>query len=318
VGKNYMSNTSGPLTVKFVLRGVLFSPEKMPFGPERVHLGGFQFELALFDEVSKTKAALEKNNWNMLTASITVRGLSKEQLPEIERVVCRVCWLLSFAEGALVAVNETEIQDDPSTPSRKCIQRIIDSPRPWVAPIDLESAPGAVRQWLENTYTPFVEAEGKYHLNGIIHLLSLAGAEDNITIQALLVANTLEILRYNFAKNVLVPSNRALQKGDQFCSPIDRKSLGFRAILNMLVSEINITNAWKGQQITDFRNKIIHEGEILEAPDVGEQKDKQDKSIMEALHFCHVVVLALLEWDKAGGDYVPMTNYRLGRRKFIR
>jgi hypothetical protein len=139
-----------------------------------------------------------------------------------------------------------------------------------------------------------VVAEGTYRLRAVIHLLSLADAEHNFTIQALLVANTLEILRHSFAKNVL-------------------KSRGtFKEILGKMVQELKITRAWNPKVITDFRNKVVHEAEVE-----GSSAQEKHARIMEAMHFCDVAVLALLEWDKAGGTYFPVTAH-CSPTKFVR
>jgi len=283
---------AGSLTVKYSLRGLLFWPENGA-QPDLLVLDGFQLELALLGTFSEIRIHLDKMGWNILTATLTAKGVNEEDLAKIDEVVERVCWLLSFAGGALIAVNIKEIDGGPVSLPHKYIESIIDTSKPFIPPIDL-CEPGIARQWVQASYNPYVVAEGTYRLRAVIHLLSLADAEHNFTIQALLVANTLEILRHSFAKNVL-------------------KSRGtFKEILGKMVQELKITRAWNPKVITDFRNKVVHEAEVE-----GSSAQEKHARIMEAMHFCDVAVLALLEWDKAGGTYFPVTAH-CSPTKFVR
>jgi hypothetical protein len=148
----------GPLSVKFSLRGALFLPQKMPHGPEILNLGGYQFELALLHDFIATKGALERTDWNAITASLTVRGVPEREIPSIEEAVVRICWLLSFAGGALVAFDQREIQGGPTNLPLTCIQAIIETKKPSTPPIELGD-PGTAKTWLEASYCPFVANE---------------------------------------------------------------------------------------------------------------------------------------------------------------
>jgi hypothetical protein len=145
----------------------------------------------------------------------------------------------------------------------------------------------------------------------VIHMLCLADAEHNLTIQALLVASTLEILRHSFVQNVLLPSKRAIAKKNRLHKP-NGEVLHFGNILDSLARELKIT-ACNAAPLVGFRKRIIHEGQID-----GNSMHEQHQSIMGAMHCCHVIVLALLEWDKAGGQYVPATAALSGPRNFVR
>jgi hypothetical protein len=281
----------------------------MPSGPEILHLGGHEFELTLLSDYFSTKQALDTTNWNATTASLTVRRVHEHEISSIEEAQERICWLFSFAGGALVAFDERVIQGGPRNMPLSYVRSVNQTKKPFMPPIELRE-PGTIRSWLEASYGPFVIHERQYLLPHVIHMLSLADAEHNLTIQALLVASTLEILRYNFAQNVLVPSGRAIFKKGFY--DLNGKLLSFGEILNSLTNQLNIT-AYRGASFVPFRNSIIHQGQIL-----GNSFQEKYQSILEALHFCHVVVLALLEWDKAGGQYIPVTSGRSGPRKFIR
>jgi hypothetical protein len=308
-GKRVNRVVKGPLTVKFLLRGAFFMPSTMPCGPEVLHLGGHEFELTLLSDYFLTKQALDATNWNAITASLTVRGVHEHEIPSIEEAQERICWLFSFAGGALVAFVERTIEGGPTKMPLSYVRNVNDTKKPFMPPIELRE-PGTIRSWLETSYGPFVIHERQYLLPNVIHMLSLADAEHNLTIQALLVASTLEILRYSFAQNVLVSSGRAIFKKGLY--DLDGKPLSFGKILNSLTSQLNIT-ACRAASFVPFRNSIIHQGQIL-----GNSFQEKHQSILEALHFCHVLVLTLLEWDKAGGQYIPVTSGRAGPRKFVR
>jgi hypothetical protein len=283
---------AGSLTIRYILRGLLFWPEKSDH-PDSLMLDGFQLELGLIDTYFDAKKRLDEDGWNVLTATLTAKDVYEHDLPKLDEVVERVCWLLSFAGGALIAVNVKQIDGGPASLPWKHISALGEIKKPFIPPIDL-CEPGTARHWVQSSYGPYVAVEGEYRLRAVIHLLSLADAEHNLTIQALLVANTLEVLRYNFKKNVLKSKNT------------------FKHTFVEMVHELKITHGWNPDAITAFRNKIVHEADIE-----GSSANEQHARIMEALHFCHVIVLALLEWDKAGGIYFPVISHR-SPRKFVR
>jgi hypothetical protein len=107
----------GSLTVKYSLRGLLFWPENGA-QPDLLVLDGFQLELALLGTFSEIRIHLDKMGWNILTATLTAKGVNEEDLAKIDEVVERVCWLLSFAGGALIAVNIKEIDGRDSLPHK--------------------------------------------------------------------------------------------------------------------------------------------------------------------------------------------------------
>jgi len=146
----------------------------------------------LLDTFSEVRNHLDKMGWNILTATLTATGIDEHELPKIDEVVERVCWLLSFAGGALVAVNVKDIYGGPASLPHTYITAIIETAKPFIPSIDL-CEPGMARQRIQASYNPYVAVESRYRLRAVIHLLSLADAEHNLTIQALLVANTLEV-----------------------------------------------------------------------------------------------------------------------------
>ena len=72
----------------------------------------------------------------------------------------------------------------------------------------------------------------------------------------------------------------------------------FAEILRDFCDDHRITK-WK-REYTTFRNNVFH-GRGVPGPTLLDQYSH----IMDVAHFCDSVVLALLNWDAAGGRYVP-------------
>jgi hypothetical protein len=298
---------SEPLTFRFFLRGLEFFPRRS----EILKIEGFDFEFALLDDIVRTRERLKDTNWGAVTASLTVRQTKASQFSALDDLVERLTWLLTFAGGGPVGVPRIEIEDANQATIKTILRALLKTRHPFRPPILLDH-PGVAVHWLQSSYDRFAKLENKYRLRGVIHMLALADSENIVTLSGLIVANTLEILRFNFAHNILVPSGHATKKGDNFFNSKTGKPMSFLNILDSLVKELGITK-WDRKAVRDFRNKIIHEGVIL-----GSSVSNQNDTTLGALHFCHIVVLSLLNWDKAGGRYVPVDDPDLKPIPFVR
>jgi hypothetical protein len=132
-----------------------------------------------------------------------------------------------------------------------------------------------------------------------MHWLILATREgEPLHLRALVAAEVLEILRFNFATNVF----KAPQSGGQFVWPPGYpnagKQMSFRQILRGLVWAVG-SSQWK-EHFVNFRNSIVHEGEIFGSSFLDYVSNTND-----AVHFCQTIVLALLQWDEGHGLYCP-------------
>lgn len=57
---------------------------------------------------------------------------------------------------------------------------------------------------------------------------------------------------------------------------------------------------------------MVH-GDEIEGATVLDQYER----VMDLAHFCDTIILALLEWDRAGGEYVPCNDWSRNTRTSI-
>ena len=76
-----------------------------------------------------------------------------------------------------------------------------------------------MKLYLERCYGPFKAVAAEVPLQSLITLSILARTESTLEIKALIVANFLEVVRFQYAANVLVPANRAVRHRDDFLDP---------------------------------------------------------------------------------------------------
>lgn len=218
-------------------------------------------------------------------------------------------WLLSFAVGGTVQVARQDV-----VIGGKVVRSTLFDTRPVRAPllppIWLDGPhSGLLKKYTEWSFDRWVSAESKYLLRSVTELLLLARGEPIVNVRALIVSNVLEILRYNFGANVLVPSGRATvdASSDEFYwargalgnpKPNDTPKVTLAKMMETLQSDLRMTQ-WD-PKFKNLRNKVMHTGEV---PGVTVMDKYQSAS--DCLHFCDTVVLALLDWDAAGGKYIP-------------
>lgn len=239
-------------------------------------------------------------------ATLSATGVTRGQISDLERDAERVVWLLAFANGALLVVPtilRVEIRDSTSALVEARLRSAADPSADTAAwqlvPIRI---PKEVTSYIEWSYPRLLLNETAYLLPRLMHWLILATKQSQpLHLRALIAAEVLEILRFNFAKNVF----RAPQKGDQFDWPPGSPSAGtrmsFREILKGLVWALGSSH-WN-EKFVGFRNSIIHQGEIL-----GATFSDQISNTNDTIHFGHTVVLSLLEWDRSGGVYFPYNS----------
>lgn len=296
---------SDRVSVTFFLTGIRFLSESGT--AENVSLGGFDFAFSLVDDY----VALGKKtdvNWGTVTAAAEVVNVTSGQIGELKAIIEDANWLLSFGFGGEVHCVRIEIFNASSVRTSARLQYPGSVPQPFFAPLLLDQQKGLLKEYLELGFEPFRSAKKTHKLNRVIHLLLMVAAESNINVQALMLANVLEIVRYNFALNVMVPRGDAVTDGDQFnrTKPVPGKGkrLTFREILEAFSVDLKLTS-WSANEsrIVEFRNKTIHEGEVL-----GTSSKDQIQNILDVLHFCHCFTLALLDWDRGDGKYIPANS----------
>ncbi len=293
---------SEKISVAFFLNGLRFLPDKGE--SEVINLDGFEFEFSLVDDYVALGQRI-KENWNTVTAVAEVKDVDTDDLDKLTRTVEDACWLLSFAFGAGIGWVRLDTFDANGERITSVVRKLNSNDQPFHEPLLLDQLKGEMKRYLEVAYPAYRQYCEIFKLQNIIHELILVADEAVLTVQGLLLANVLEIIRYSFALNVLVPQGLAIQDGDQFkrSKPVKGKSaqLSFREILGEFANQFQLSR-WvpNEEDFVQFRNKIIHEGEVLG----GSFEDKR-RNVLDLLHFCHCCVLALLDWDRAGGSYIP-------------
>ena len=114
-----------------------------------------------------------------------------------------------------------------------------------------------------------------------------------IEVKLLLMANFLEVLRYNYALNIAVPRGDMRQQGKNFKWTLTNKRAEFEPILIDFCNNHNISD-WNNDFV-DVRNEIVHTGDLS-----GDQATRY----RQMYQFCNRVILALLDWDLAEGEYI--------------
>lgn len=292
--------TSDVVTVVFFLNGLRFLPQASY--PEVVQLGNQLFRFALVDDyVSLSKIVTD--NWGAVATVIEAENVKVDSTDQVQTAIDDACWLLSFAFGTSVGCVRTDVFDNNNRIHTR-LRQLDTAQQPFYSPLLIDQLQGELKHFLETAFGSFGQKADAYKLRNIIHILVEVAGQSVVSVEGLLLANVLEIIRYNFALNILVPRGEAVQDGDQFNRPAKKgksKRLSFGEILDSFSKELRLS-LWtpNRKRFIDFRNKIIHEGEL-----VGSSFTEQRQNVLDVLHFCQVAVLALLDWDVAGGKYIP-------------
>jgi hypothetical protein len=134
-------------------------------------------------------------------------------------------------------------------------------------------------------------------------LALLARRESIVQVKALIAANALEVLRYHFGHRVLVPTGRAVARDDDLLWPPGSAKanarMSFGEILDAFAGDHGLPH-WESARFKSLRNAVVHTGEVPRANLLEKYKEAID-----AVHFVDTAVLALLDWDKVGGKYLP-------------
>jgi hypothetical protein len=256
-------------------------------------------------------------------APITVSGIIRAalvaqskfgQFAQLQEIAARICWLLAFANGVSLNLpifpriliskdtnTHTELLDVPANASAQ---------KGLINPLELR-IPKEIEDYLQWSHDRFALHEKNYSLRRVVHWLSLAMSSPILHLRALIALEVLEVLRFSFASSILVPTGRAKQKGFNFFPPGGGKRIEFEEILRELAADLGL-HSWT-PMFVKFRNKMVHEGEIF-----GGSFHEQAQNTRDVLHFCHSVVLALLEWDQNNGYYWPITEIPATLKRFSR
>ena len=169
------------------------------------------------------------------------------------------------------------------------------------SPFDHPGPAALAAHFATSGYEPFAKAEARIPtLRKLIDLLGIARQAGFMEIRAATVCVAMEMLRYSQGE-FMVREGRAVRDGSTFRrvgGPRGRSRLGFRALMEELARELELTH-WN-PALVSFRNDVFHTGELP-----GSNHQERRSALNAAIHFCDTVVLALLDWDRAGGHYRP-------------
>lgn len=236
-----------------------------------------------------------------ITHTLRIENIFFSRLDELRKLINDVCWLVSFAAGSLVTATRLEVYRDD-----ELVQVHIDAP---MANLD-KGVSAAIKEndiklFLESSTIPYQRSLPVYPLPSLILNGILAKHTTFAAHKLLLMSNFLEILRYNYALNVAIPSGRMRQGGDHFywlTGPFakQRHPASFEQILqDFCQNQAPPLSGWNSD-FKEIRNQIIHSG-ILSAANY----------VSRYLHlhrFCDRVLLAILGWDTVGGHYLPISR----------
>lgn len=281
---------------KYFLTGLNFREEQTTFV-----VAGTTWTLRLLDDHLATDSVVSDGR-GTITALLTTDAVPASRSAETDDAASLIESLLSFAAGGFVAAARIDEERDGITTATTL--RPNEGPESFsLPPIPLESAtPGVVKHFIQSSYAAAQSVSAMLPLARLIASTLRMRDEGVVHTKGLLAANFLEIVRYHHALNVMVPAGRAEPKNEVFRHPGPGRPLTFDEIMGDFVHTHALTR-WD-PKYTKFRNRIVHEGEID-----GATLLDQHAAVMKIAHFCDTVVLALLNWDKARGEYIPCNDW---------
>lgn len=226
-----------------------------------------------------------------ISTLIEVNHVHYSDLTEIEKIIDDVCLLLSFAGGVYSSIARLEVchTNDSIAYIKFNSCQDINKLKTKLPIIDNAH----ICKFIEKSYQPYQQNQQNYLLSNLIEVGLRTNYTIFIEVKLLLMANFLEVLRYNYALNIAVPRGDMRQQGKNFKWTLTNKRAEFEAILIDFCNNHNILD-WDNDFVA-VRNEIVHTGDL--------SGDKATR--YRQLHqFCNRVILALLDWDLAEGEYI--------------
>lgn len=240
------------------------------------------------------------------------------QVTAAQSLVDDLCWLCSLAAGCFVTCPRTEILVDGAVVLTRLENKDLSMPDIGKPLVHDKVSATILRQFLESSVAPFRKYTNDYSLQFLIHLGLLAKHHHYLQTRALVMSDFLEILRDRYARTASGPNGIFKRKGSEFYwkhPPRRRVRSGFWNLVRAVIAA-RFTRRYKAsfQEIisqfcsdhrlggwdNDFkklRNEIMHTGDFK-----GPNKLSRYRNLH---HFCDRVLLALLDWDRCGGTYIP-------------
>lgn len=213
-------------------------------------------------------------------------------MAKVRETARAVCALLGFATSTPIRIARTFVDD-----AQSILQiSINDLHRD---PIGTARAPqlipnADVESFLKATLHAIPLAP--YPLNEVMDLLVDARQTTTMEVAALILANVLEIYRYNYLHRIAIPTNRVRTSRDRLIWSSSGDVVNFEPALKDFCSHHKLKH-WRSQ-FKDIRNSIIHEGRIksIGAADARE-------AVARLQFFCEYVTIKLLA-NHRGMDFI--------------
>lgn len=243
------------------------------------------------------------HNEGSITNCIQIMETNYEAVESILQIVDKLCWLNSFAAGSLSSIARVEVfrNDECLRLIMRAVNTTLTSPTTLIYE-DGENE--NIIKFLEHSYGFYKVYNDQYLLNNLINTSILAKQTKYIETKLLLMCNFLEILRYNYAKNIGVANNIFIQSKNNFkwnTGTNSGKTVSFKEILLSFLTSNNITG-WSDDYL-HIRNEIVHTGHIC---------NNEFERYYNLHHFCDRIILAILKWDSVSGLYIPINQQEIG------
>lgn len=260
-----------------------------------INLPFFKSEDKQYDvNISGKTFSFLKCEQGCISTLIEVNNVQYSDLKAIEKIIDDICWLLSFAGGVYSSIARVEAcHDDRIAYIKFNSCKEINKFKPGLQIID----DADICKFIEKSYQPYQQNKQNYLLNNLIEVGLRTENIIFIEVKPLLMANFLEILRHNYVINIAIPGGYIEEKLDGlYWKPPHSNAnnrAGFKTILDHFCTNIQISD-WNNDFV-DVRNEIVHTGKLS-----GDTFTRYRQ-----LHqFCNRVILALLDWDLAEGEYI--------------
>jgi hypothetical protein len=277
--------------------------------PFQVNIGGLSIDFQYISE-------------GHINQRVVISGIEFSRLHEATELVNDCCWLCSVAAGCYVTIPRFEVCCNSCivlTKLRNVDMSMSDVGKPLVHD-RLSYQP--LKEFIENTHSLFCDRKIDYSLCLLIHLGLLAKHHQYLQARALLMSDFLEVLRDRYATSICVPKGIMEKQGFNFywrippksriqkrrfmkrlCNLLTGKSqnrfkVSFREIIDEFCNEHRLSGF--DADFIKLRNEIMHTG------DIGSLNKMAHYLAMH--HFCDRSLLALLDWDKHNGRYLPIHN----------
>jgi hypothetical protein len=266
-------------------------------------IGTRTWTLTLFEPTFKTQETLRATEGELITATLVTELEAPVAFSEdLYNEGSEIAWLLSFGQGRGVRIArvDTWTNDGWLIEARLLSGDSHGGSHPGPVRFDDAHIGDVVGRFLTTGLPRFRQHADTYRLRVLVNFSLLARRSQPTEAIALFCANFLEILRHNYAHNVLVPSGRAMldAHGDIRWPPSNNsgRRMYFAETIELFVKDFALSG-WDAR-FKDLRNEVVHRGEVTGATAI-----ERWRNTMDLLHFCDRAMLAILGIESLDTNY---------------